>query len=201
MIVDSEAMRVGNREGLGWMERMDRDLAKFTSDLKAQKTINERLNMANEQQKLRWCGLRIIEVEKKTPFQSEEAMLAREERNQTIHGGNIIEDLEAINYMKDKVPQVRYHSSRKGFEAWYEVPFRYKDQIEHAPELVIRTFNNLADTKSLWRQSNDPNFHEVQKNCRGIISRWLEWVDAGEGEYPDAHIRRELEKLESLKSG
>ncbi|RAO66364.1 uncharacterized protein BHQ10_002376 [Talaromyces amestolkiae] len=225
MFVDSEAMRVGNREGLGLMEQM----AKISSDLRAQKKINkeqkltnERLDMVNgqqkltneeqklvneqqkltnEEQKLRWCMVVYTEIEQKAHPQTEEAILARRERNQIIHGGNIIDHLEYIGFGKNKIPPGRHDSVRKAFEIWYEVPFRYKERIDHAPELVVRTFNRLADTKSLRVWSNAPTVHEVQKICRGIISRWLEWVDAGEGEYPDAYIRREFEKLESLKSG
>lgn len=53
MIVDSQAMRVGNREGLGWMERMERmereiqaqryNVDQLMKDSKMQKMINEKL--------------------------------------------------------------------------------------------------------------------------------------------------------------
>lgn len=142
----------------------------------------------------------ITEIEQKDQPQTEEAMLARRERNQIIHGGNIIDHLDCIEFVKDEISPRRYENAKKGFEAWYEVEFRYKERIHHAPELVVRAFNILADTKSLWSWSNDPNVLEVQNICRGIINRWLGWVDADQGEYPDAYIRREFEKLESLKA-
>lgn len=50
MIVDSEAMRVGNRDGLSWMESMERET-------RVQKIINA-------QQKQRWFRARATEIEK-----------------------------------------------------------------------------------------------------------------------------------------
>lgn len=56
-------------------------------------------------------------------------MLARNERNHVIHGGNIIEDLEVVEFMRTETPQNWYDSLRKAFEAWYEVPRRYEHRI------------------------------------------------------------------------
>lgn len=212
-------MRVGNREGLGLMERLDR----LERDVRAQKTIIDQLGnesraqkeingqtatelstqkAINYQQKRRWFFVRATEIEKSGHDRSDEAMSARSERNQVIHGGNIIEDLEVVEFMKTETPQRRYESLRKAFEAWYEVPLRYKHRIVHAPEPIIKTLNILIDTKSRWGWSNNQKSQEeAQEICRGIISRWLEYVKAGDGEYPEDDIRRQFEKLVSLKSG
>ncbi|KUL85517.1 hypothetical protein ZTR_08078 [Talaromyces verruculosus] len=201
MIVDSEAMRVGNREGLDWMERMEREtqaqrniIDQLREDSKMQKIINE-------QQKRMWFEVRATEIEKHGHSQAEEVMLARSERNQTVHGGDIIQDLEVVDFMKAKTTQQRHDSLQAAFEAWYEVSLRYKHQIVHAPELVVKTFNTLADTKSRWGWSSNPTTQdEVQKICRGIISRWLEYVNRAKGEYPEDDIRREFDKLVTLRS-
>lgn len=41
----------------------------------------------------------------------------------------------------------------------------------------------------------------AQDICRGIIGRWLEFINAAGGEYPEDDIKREFEKLVSLKQG
>ncbi|KAF3392043.1 hypothetical protein DPV78_010739 [Talaromyces pinophilus] len=243
MIVDSEAMRVGNREGLDWMERMEREsqdqrniIDQLREDSKIQKMINEKLEnkihdqenkihgqenkiqgqeititqletdskaqkIINEQQKRMWFEVRATEIEKHGHSQAEEAMLARSERNQTVHGGNIIQDLEVVDFIKAETTEQRHDSLQAAFEAWYEVSPRYKHQIVHAPELVVKTFNTLADTKSRWGWSNNPTTQdEVQKICRGIVSRWLEYVNTAKGEYPEDDIRCEFDKLVTLRS-
>lgn len=204
-MVDSEAMRVGNRDGLSWMERIDRGeraqniiLDQLVNDSKAQRIINSQTTNELRALKRIWCSIRATEIERNGHYQTKE--LARSERNEIIHGGDIVGDLEVLEFLKTEIPE-RYDSTRKAFEAWYEISLQYRDQIVHAPELIVRTFNTLANTKSRrgWSYNRKPQ-EEAQKICRGIISRWLEYIDAGEGQYPGDYIRREFEKLVSVKS-
>jgi hypothetical protein len=225
LIVDSETMRVGNREGLGLMERLDRlerDLraqktiidqlgnesrtqkeinSQTATELRSQKTINDQTANELRAHKRIWCSVRATEIEKNGHYQTKEAKLAGSERNELIHGGDIVADLEVLEFLKIEMPD-RYDFTREAFEAWYEVSLQYRDHIAHAPELIIRTFNTLANTKSLLKWSkNRKSQEEAQEICRGIISKWLEYVNAGDGEYPEDDIRRQFEKLVSLKSG
>lgn len=89
-------------------------ITQLEADSKAQKIINE-------QQKWMWSEVRATEIEKHGHSQAEEAMLARSERNQTVHGENIIEDLEIVEFMKAETPQDRYESLRVAFEGLSEV--------------------------------------------------------------------------------
>jgi hypothetical protein len=207
MTVDSEAMRVGNREGLSWMERIEREaraqniiIDQLVNDSKAQKTFNSQITNELGAQKRVWYSIRATEIELNGHYQAKEAMLARSEKNEIIHGGDIVGDLEVLGFLKTEILE-RYDSTQKAFEAWYEISLEYRDQIVHAPELIIRTFDTLANTKShrKWSYSRKSQ-EEAHKICRGIISRWLEYIDAGEGQYPGGYIRREFEKLVSLKS-
>lgn len=218
-------MRVGNRDGLSLMERLERlenesraqkeinsqtanELrtqkeinSQTTNDLRTQKEINSHTTNDLRIQKRIWCSVRATEIERNGHRQTKEAKLARSERNQLIHGGDIVADLEVLEFLKIEMPD-RYDFTREAFEAWYDVSLQYRDHISHAPELIIRTFNTLANTKSRvkWSKIREPQ-EEAQKICRGIISKWLEYTDAGEGEYPEDDMRRQFEKLVSLKSG
>lgn len=233
MIVDSR--RVSNREGLGWMERMEREtqaqrniIDQLREDSKMQKMINEKLEntiqgqeititqleaykkaqkLINSQsedelkaQKRIWGSFRAAEIERNADYRTAEAMLAHSERNEVVHGGNIVGDLRVLEFLKIEIPE-RYDSIREAFEAWYEISFQYEDQIVHAPELIIDAFDTLASAKSLFKWSkNRKSQEEAQKICGGMISRWLGYIDAGEGQYPGDDIRREFEKLVRLKS-
>lgn len=235
MIVDSETMRVGNREGLDWMEHMEREsqdqrniidqlredskvqkmtITQLEADFKAQNIINnqtkdrlkaqEAINSRTEDelkaQKRIWCSIRAAEIERNADCRTEEAILASSERNEVVHGGNIVGDLRVLEFLKTEIPE-RYGSIRAAFEVWYEISFQYKDRIVHAPELIIEAFDTLANTKSLFKWSkNRKSRDEARKICRGMISRWLEYIDAAEGQYPGNDTRREFEKLVRLKS-
>lgn len=215
MSVNSEAMRIGNREGLDWMERFDR----LEKDSMAQKKINNQLLKAsseqkkiNDQQKRRWFELRATEIEKNGRSKAKVSKSFRNERNEVVHGANIIEDLEVVNFMEPKsaqdrydlravVAKERYDSLRESFEVWYGVSLRYEEEIIKAPKLVIDTFNLFADTTSLrsWSKYSTAR-RKARKVLRGSIRMWLKHVDnPTKFEYPGDHLWRGFEKAVSIK--
>ncbi|RAO66365.1 uncharacterized protein BHQ10_002377 [Talaromyces amestolkiae] len=192
IIHDWKQRRVGNKEGLGLIERLDRIesiLDQLARDLKMQKTVNDQL--AKE---------RKAENESQSLYLTAHSGIFSRRRENVIHGGDILGDLEVLEWAKDKLPW-RYDGGREGFESKYCISMQYKDQILVAPEPIIKAFNILGDmtTHIGWCTSSLEGM--AYASCRIIIDKWLEHINTAGREYLEDVIKREFEILDRIKNG
>jgi hypothetical protein len=243
--VDMESRRVGNQNGLSFMDQVLGDIARLSKDSETSKVEITRLNKESEsskeeaaklkgetaklkgeaaklkeeiakvekeskekiakvekeldEEKMRRYFARSTEIEKHGSKWTKQGVLARKKRNLLEHGGDIIEDLKILQIMETK-DLVRYEGILDGYEQWYEISLGYRDQINAAPDLIIKTFNTLADIKSMDEWGKYPTAQVASmKICYRIIENWYNYIDTAGSEYPEDYIKKEYRKL--VKAG
>lgn len=189
-IIDWKKRRVGNKDGLGLLERLDRIeniLDQLARDSKMHKTINDQFTKERKAQN-----------ESQVLYRTAQPACVTSRNKDIIHPGNILDDIEVMEWGKKEHPW-RYENACKGFESMYFVSMQYKDQILAAPELIIKTFNILGTMSSRWGWCSPCLEGEAQRSCRIIIGKWLEYINTAGAEYPEDEIKREFEILSLFK--
>jgi hypothetical protein len=100
---------------------------------------------------------------------------ARIERNRIVHGGDVEMDLEVVRFVQLNEPD-RYHNVCAGFRAFYRISVTaYQNELEAAPQTIVKTLNRLADLRHLdiWRRDdrNDAKLVLIQL-CNSIVDSW-----------------------------
>lgn len=200
--MESYSKRFGNREGPGLLSDLDH-LKQTVRQLQHERQEDNKVitQIKKDTESIQY-SMMVIRASELLRMSSKFGFQERNERNQIVHGGDVLQDLKALEYFKAHNPS-KISRMMKGFTTSYGLsPIVLADAIRNAPEEVIFSLNLRRDLQHLdfWINKGEsflPVKMEMIQKCDTIIDSWKGMVQTGAA-YPENVMQQMYEELCNL---
>lgn len=126
---------------------------------------------------------------------------ARFERNEIVHGADILNDYQALRYADRLDNQTQFKAASEGFKKVYGLQLNRlsDDTLFKAPEGVIEMLTmrgNLIFLNWFWNHKEEAGM--VQKQCDEAVHKWLNSIETNGMPYPEDAVKADYEKVKKL---
>lgn len=199
--MDNEARRIGNDGGLTLVEELadlkekDGQREKELADLK--KGLEDLKEKDSRRDRMLW-KVRVSELERvfKKTYDA-----ARFERNEIVHGADILNDYQALRYADRLDNQTQFKAASEGFKKAYglQLSCLSYDTLSKAPEGLIEMLTMRGNLTFLnWFRNHKEKADMIQKQCDEAVHKWLKSIEKNGMPYPEDVVKADYEKINKL---
>ncbi|EEA28522.1 hypothetical protein TMatcc_003148 [Talaromyces marneffei ATCC 18224] len=210
--MDSNTRRIGNDGALTLVETMEERMARMEKKLTEQaeeltdqkkKTAEQAKELVDQKEKvagrnrLLW-KVRVSELEriiKKTHD------AARFDRNEIVHGADVLNDYQALEYTDRPDNQVQFETASKGFKKAYGLRLSSLsyDNLSKAPEEVIDILSVRGNLTFLnWFLNHKIEADIMAEQCDLAVRKWLKSIPTDGVPYPKDAVKADYERVKEL---
>lgn len=203
--MDGNAQRIGNDGAFTLVEAMEERMARMEKKLteQAEKLTEQAEELADQKEKvagrnrLLW-KVRVSELEriiKKTHD------AARFERNEIVHGADVLNDYQALEYADRPDNQAQFETASKGFKKAYglQLDSLSYDNLSKAPEAVIDILSFRGNLAFLnWFSKYKKEANVIAEQCDLAVRKWLKSIQADGVPYPEYAVKADYERVKEL---
>ncbi|EED18865.1 hypothetical protein TSTA_125770 [Talaromyces stipitatus ATCC 10500] len=187
-LADQKKRTVDQAEELADQKKRTADQVKELADQKKKVAGRNRL----------WWKFRVSELEriiKKTHN------AARFERNEIVHGADVLNDYQALEYADRPDNEAQFKTASEGFKKAYGLQlgsFSY-DKLSKAPEGVIDIISLRGNVTFLdWFSNHKEEAGVIAKQCDLAVRKWLKSIKTNGVPYPEDAVKADYKRVKEL---
>lgn len=204
--MDMEGRRIGNDRAFALVEALEERMTRMENALadQAKELVDQAKELADQKEKATGRNRKLwkVRVSDLEAVIKKSRSVARFERNEIVHGGDVLNDYQALKYADRPDNNGQFTTASEGFKKVYglNLDSLSYDDLAKAPEGVVDMLNLRGNSVFLrhFEKEYKEQSSEIQTVCDSAVKKWLDSTGPSGVPYPEDEVKADYERVKEL---